>query len=51
MNILGAGYTCIFMPGWNSTMTQKQQFDLIIKTWCNLTAQKIDYLNINIFKE
>ena len=51
MNILGASYTNIFIPRWNSTMACKQQFDWIIKMWCDLIAQKINYLNLNIFKE
>ena len=50
-NILGAGYTNISIPGWNSTITCKQQFDWIIKTGWDLIGLKIDYLNTNIFKE
>ena len=50
-NILGAGYTYIFILGWNSMITYKQQFDWIIKMGCNLIGPKIDYLNTNAFKE
>ena len=50
-NILGAGYRYIFMPGWKSTITRKQEFDWIIKMGCDLIGQKIDHLNTNLFKE
>ena len=50
-NILGAGYMYIFIPGWKSMITCKQQFDWIIKMGCDLIAPKIDYLNTNTFKE
>ena len=45
------GYTYIFIPGWNSIMTFKQQFDWIIKTGWDHIGRQIDYLNTNIFKE
>ena len=51
MNILGAGYTFIFIPEWNSRTARKQQLCWIIEMWCDLITWKIDYLNTNIFKE
>ena len=45
-----AGYTYIFIPGLNSTITFKQQIYWIIKTGCDLIGRQIDYLNTNIFK-
>ena len=50
-NILGAGHRYIFIPGWNSAIICKQQFDWNIKTGCNLIGWKMDYLKTNVFKE